>query len=340
MESRSVFSELLDIYTNPSGYVINDWREDGVAIPLSGWRVAQRRSNDCIEFTISEEEGSRLVVTIPMTLSVLEHSRQMALRIEQCDTMLYGEYEVRSVSFVSRQNPSRITIGDVVVQRVDGGAQLLSSYVEMLSTDDIDSLYVALRRMESELVASNGYFKEISMADVVVVDDELLYPVRLSELRFAYGRGGYPESGSGCEVLRSAICEVSGVEDRSTKCVASNSRYPRRKRRFVEGYLWSGELHEDRIAVRSDVGMGFVDGSHKVVVPLIYNVVEAFDEGRAVVECDRGVGLIDLWGREVIPAQYEELDYNSDTGITAVLLDGKWSYISYNGELIADEDTF
>lgn len=341
MERNRTFSELLDIFANPHNYVINDWRRgDGATIPLSGWRVTQRRSNDYIEFTIREGDQQSLIITIPMTLSALEHSRQRALRIELCDTMLYGKYEVRSVSFTSRLNPSRLILGDVVVQSVDDGGCLLSSYVELLQPNDIESLYIALRGMERELVDSNGYFNEISLDDVVIVDDELLYPRRLGALRFTYNHNDYPSSGSGCEALRSAIYEISGIEDHSAEGVVSASRYPRRKREFIEGYLWSGELHEDRIAVRSEVGMGFVDGDYKLVIPPIYSAVEAFEEGRAVVECDRGVGLIDLWGREVIPAIYEQLEYNSDTGITAVLRDDRWNYISYNGEWIADEERF
>jgi hypothetical protein len=85
---------------------------------------------------------------------------------------------------------------------------------------------------------------------------------------------------------------------------------------------------------------GFCDKSKKMIVPLKYDFVQPFSEGRALVNSGDKYGFVDERGNEVIPIKYEaelphysckDLGDNFSEGLARVKLNGKWGFIDKNG---------
>jgi len=85
---------------------------------------------------------------------------------------------------------------------------------------------------------------------------------------------------------------------------------------------------------------GFCDKTKKIIVPLKYDFVQPFSEGRALVNSGDKYGFIDENGSEVIPIKYDaDLQHYSGKdvgedfkeGLARVKLNGKWGFINKEG---------
>lgn len=164
----------------------------------------------------------------------------------------------------------------------------------------------------------------------MVADNGLLYPTTLRGLRMGCG----DESYLCCDDLRRWVRDESGFA-MPLWVRLCEPRGQMLRRPLVEGHLWCGAPHEERIAVRDKEGYGFVDMENCVVVESRFRSVTSFGEGRAVVESDRGYGLIDVWGNFVIEDIYDDMSYSVASGVTVAKLDGLWGRFNYRGELIS-----
>lgn len=93
---------------------------------------------------------------------------------------------------------------------------------------------------------------------------------------------------------------------------------------------------DGRAIVRTDPtsGEGFIDETGNMIVSLgTYHDNRSFSEGLAAVKSDIGWGFIDPTGNEVIPCQYEQVGNFSDDMAT-VKLNGKWSFIDKTGKVL------
>ncbi len=83
-----------------------------------------------------------------------------------------------------------------------------------------------------------------------------------------------------------------------------------------------------------DYGVGgFINETYEVVIPFIYNDVNAFSEGLAAVSKDGSKGFIDRTGKEVVPFIYDEFGFFMfQEGLSAVTKDGKYGFIDKTGK--------
>jgi hypothetical protein len=72
-------------------------------------------------------------------------------------------------------------------------------------------------------------------------------------------------------------------------------------------YDWIGNFSEGRASVKLNGKFGFVALDGNVVVPLMYNHVWDYQEGSAMIRIIWKYGFIDLDGNEVIPCWYERI---------------------------------
>jgi len=80
---------------------------------------------------------------------------------------------------------------------------------------------------------------------------------------------------------------------------------------------------------------GFINTNGELIVPVIYDSVESFSNGFAVVGIgkrwvDRKYGYIDQTGRVVVPIEYDEAISFSE-GLAVVKKDGQWSILTIAG---------
>lgn len=78
---------------------------------------------------------------------------------------------------------------------------------------------------------------------------------------------------------------------------------------------------------------GFIDHEDHVVVPIIYDSVNSFNEGLAAIEKDGLFGYIDTTGKFVIPLSYD-IAYGFTSGIAKVKKNGKYGLIDKYGNII------
>jgi len=82
---------------------------------------------------------------------------------------------------------------------------------------------------------------------------------------------------------------------------------------------------------------GFVDTNGKEIVAPIYDYVEDFHDGIAVVWKDNRVGAIDKTGKVVVPIIYLSASERGSEGLLCVCNeDGLWGYVDYTGKVVID----
>ncbi len=316
------FKHLVDLFTQPSNYSIQiEYDSFGgcATISLAERGVKIIRCGGSLEVLFTHR-GYRYLVTIPITAGQLSHNLELKYQLSKVDSKLFAPYKV-----VERDIISNTIIGAriptmMVIVNLPSGVPLVE-YLDGASNKQIFKVYGAIDILEEELARHNIYFTRLTAKALMMGDDGLIYPLSYHKIRFG--------SHSCCDTLRSWIASHYGVHEHAIKPTISG-KYGRREE--FEGHLEIGSPHEDRILVEDLTGFGFVDGTNSVVIPSNYIWADDFREGRAEVECESGLGLIDIDGREVIPAIYESLGYNADTGVTSVRKGGLWGYFSYIGE--------
>lgn len=78
---------------------------------------------------------------------------------------------------------------------------------------------------------------------------------------------------------------------------------------------------------------GIIDHNNHVVVPIIYDSVNSFNEGLAAIEKDGVYGYVDTNGRFIIPLSFD-LAYGFTSGIAKVKRNGKFGLIDKYGNVI------
>jgi len=79
--------------------------------------------------------------------------------------------------------------------------------------------------------------------------------------------------------------------------------------------------------------MGFMDKTGEIVIPYVYQQVNAFVDGMALVEREHKWGYIDTLGNEVIPCQYDGLGLFFQD-LAGVRIDGQWGFLDRTGALV------
>ena len=93
-----------------------------------------------------------------------------------------------------------------------------------------------------------------------------------------------------------------------------------------------GNMFEERARIFRDGAYGFVDACGRTVIEPEYFWADDFREGRAAVQRFDGLmGLIDKTGREIIPAQYDIVEYDVQSGRSWVARGSRWARFDYSG---------
>lgn len=103
-------------------------------------------------------------------------------------------------------------------------------------------------------------------------------------------------------------------------------------------YDLAGSFFEDGLAaVDKDGKYGYIDTTGRMVVPCQYEMAWDFADGMArVANADGEYGFVDTTGREVIPCQYEQVQVHDFNEGLAMLIgeNGKWGYIDKTGRVV------
>ncbi len=77
---------------------------------------------------------------------------------------------------------------------------------------------------------------------------------------------------------------------------------------------------------------GYCNEDGKVIVDCIYRTATNFNSAVAIVALDKQFGAIDIDGNELIPMQYDNLEYNEQSGVFVYCMAGKWGVLDSGGK--------
>jgi hypothetical protein len=78
---------------------------------------------------------------------------------------------------------------------------------------------------------------------------------------------------------------------------------------------------------------GFINQKYELKIPLIYDMAQHFQNGRALVAKGANIGYINTQGEEIIPCIYRAIREFKD-GFYPAYLNGKgWGYLNWNGDV-------
>jgi len=92
---------------------------------------------------------------------------------------------------------------------------------------------------------------------------------------------------------------------------------------------------EGLVPVCKDNACGIIDLEGNIVIELMFDNPLNFNLGRAIVKIDDQYGVIDKEGNYILQTEFDYISYNENSIWILVLKDGIYSYIDWNGNLMA-----
>ncbi len=306
--------EVVALFTHHRNYALVIDNEE---ISLCADDISIMRSRDYIEFTFSDKSR----ITIPSTISSLEHFRLVRYHVNRSNSAIFTPYKVVKAQLLNYPD-NEISNIEVVVQHLPD-YQPLEEYIGNHDIHCDSLLDDALSHLESSLHECRAYLRHIDLGDLVIAPNSNLYPTRYRHLYFDRDADSY----NACDKLRQSL-KLSAT----TPTPHNFEPYGLALADPLKGFLWCGNPHEDRIAIELESGYGFANSAGDIVIPPTYLAVDSFREGRAVVKTNEGYGVINLWGKAILPTIYQDIEYDENTGITRAKLNNLWAKFSYRGD--------
>lgn len=329
---RRTLKDLLPLYSYPESYIFElsgfDSPEDGCFAPASESCRVQRSADELRLLFMGRNVPltDSIHITIPMDAESLRAYRELASRLVIYRNPLTPPIDIPTVKCHSKMFDT--LHATAIVQHLPEG-RLLSEFVDGVSRGEVESLYIAISRLEQGMCERSISYGRLSPEMIIYGADGLLYPFELRGLRFCVDDSVIE---SECGELREWLQLRTDVEMICSEGLFQNP-YMNSLSDINGGYLSCRHPHEERIAVESPTGWGFVDMENRVVIEPHYLWVSDFQEGRAEVSVgdDERYGLIDLYGNYVIEPMYDTIEYNPKDGTTQVELDGNKYIFDYSG---------
>lgn len=284
--------------------------EDGAATVFRTTRFAEARVGI---------GGRRHLLCVPLAEDAVESVERMAGELRFLHSRHLCEYAILYSEMRFADDLGRERRCDVILQRLPEGESLPRAATWMEPS--------LLRRMVGELKAEFERLQfshnNLKPSNIIVGDDGLLHPIRYH----------YATIGRGCrddfDALLRAIGINPGESDADTCGNLLND--------VCAPYSADGACdpaftpHEGLVRFIRNGLYGFADTEMNTAIEPRFLWADDFREGRAVVETAGGLGLIDKCGREVIPAEYDDVCYDIHDGTSLVRKAGREAVFDYDG---------
>ncbi len=208
---------------------------------------------------------------------------------------------------------------DILLHRVPDG-QNLHSFIDFA---DPTKLHTAVDRLEKEFLRLGIVHNNLTPHNIIVSEDYCLTPIRYYYAERATAEHNCHEE---FNKLREWINTIYNVEMEYGEEMLPKSLF--------EEYDYVSTPFEGVVSVRNKSGYLYVNCKNEVVIDGHFKWASDFREGRAEVETDQGMGLIDKQGRYIIPAEYKDLEYDAQSGLSRVKRGEAWGVFNYVGEQI------
>lgn len=264
--------------------------------------------------TIGEEQ---VLIYVPITHDAMEHITNTRLLLHSVGYP-YPQPEV--LPFELNGNSLQGRSCSVVIEHM-GDAESLALACKRHTRLSLMAALDDLQRTMRHLDISH---KNLTTNNIAVTADCRMYP-----LRPYYTEPGYGNDTQSFTNIESYI--LSHTSPSGECCTTLHEE--------LSAYTTSPEnpLVEGLRRIRTSEGVGFENAEGGIVVECRYLSAEDFYEGRSVVTThQKRMGLIDKSGKEIIAANYEQVNYDKLTGNSWVRRQAEWALFDYFGLQITD----
>lgn len=275
-----------------------------------------RRTHSAIETEIWWE-GRYFLLYLPFHAESIRHIEEVeAIARERSrgplleNRILYDEFTM--VNSLGQRHKF-----DIILQELPSGLTLK----EVTNRYRADDLRVAIHKMKSRLDAIGFLHNNLTPANVIICDSGVARPLRywyaeweifsdndISQLLDHIDRHGNNEHSKISPSMLANDCEAD---------YCATPAKPDGIRRLCKGHRY-----------------GFVDCDGVPITRFEYSWASDFCEGRAIVAKSGKMGVIDSNGKKVIPVNYDNIEFDIETGFFTATKDGYCYLKNYEGETI------
>lgn len=267
---------------------------------------------------VIEWRKAQWLLCMPLTSAAVPDMERMAAYLKTLHSEWLADYRLLREEMHYTDSTGTERRCDLVLQYLPAGC----TFAEALTNESAQQLLAALDALEEEL-------RRLDISHRNLKSENLRWSGgRWIPIRYHYARRGAGGDAEAFNTLRREV--LRGTEPQQT-AHDIETPYENPCDRLT-GHRWVGNVFEQLVCVEDTTGYGYVDTSNRVVIPAQYIWADDFHEGRAAVETERGMGLIDKTGRYIIEPRYEIVEYNYETGLSQVRLDGRWATFGYEGQ--------
>ena len=264
-------------------------------------------------------EGRRWLVCMPLTRSAVMAVERMAAKLQYIGSKHLCEYRVLYREMVVEDELGREQVCDIVLQKYPEG--------EVFGRDCSYSparLRAMLDELHEEMARTGFTHNNLKPSNIIIGDDSRMHPVRYH----------YAELGEGCRDDFAPLYALIGNDTADDALNDISASYSAEIGENFGGGILRFTPHEGLTRFIRGKLFGYADETGRTAIEPVYVWADDFAEGRAVVETERGMGLIDKAGRAIIPAEYDDLRYDTYSGESVGCKNGRRFVFGYDGHLI------
>ncbi|MFI3319378.1 MAG: WG repeat-containing protein [Rikenellaceae bacterium] len=289
------------------------------------------RTTNFAEATIMRVgDGQLFHLSLPLDDSVLRMCERAEVILSQINSNLFGEYSVLRDELQYTHWDGSVKYMDLLLTSIPKG-QPIDTFINQ--NDDCRFIMKAIDVMEAEMAKYNLSYNGMSPRCIIVGVNHNLYMTRLHTIK--QGADQSEQRAKEMSMLREWVvkqldCDICRYAEDCSDVVNSYGN----KNQCLDHYLSVSNPFEGIICVQAEDGYHYVDASDSPIFEGTYIWASDFKEGRAEVEISSGMGLIDKSGRYVIPAEFDIVEYDVESGYSRVRKGSKWALYDYSGEQI------
>lgn len=262
--------------------------------------------------------GREWLLSAPISLRAMERAERAAAVLRSLPGESMASYRILR---------DEILVDAATGSRCDAIAELLPAATrlsEAVAGFDADRLQAALDDLAQRLRRADISHNNLNADNIVIADDGIMHAIRPHYATRGAGGDDKALAEIGRYIASHALPSCTCLSD-TTRAYAAGAADKGSRDRI-------GNMFEERARIFRDGAYGFVDACGRTVIEPEYFWADDFREGRAAVQRFDGLmGLIDKTGREIIPAQYDIVEYDVQSGRSWVARGSRWARFDYSG---------
>ena len=274
-----------------------------------------RRTHTAIESEIVLD-GQRYLLFLPFHSKSVRHIQELEMETRERSRGPLIENRIFSKELTLIDSLGHKHLFDVILQELPNGT-LFSDAVNRYCTAD---LFNAIRRMKERMDSTGFRHNNLNPSNVIICDRGVARP-----LRYWYAEWEEYTDNDISQLIELIEINRNNELDLALSHVVCDNN---------EAYSAAPRCRKGITALRRGSYYGFIDEDGVPITRFIYSWVSDFCEGRAIVAKGNKMGAINCEGRKILPAIYNTLEFDIETGIFTATNDKYRYHLDYEGKRI------